>query len=117
MKPEGLVLRLPNSELAIVDVKKLRDYCLNPEHLQGQHKARVFAAALNLTISAAGILSDLLLEAAQSENAEPAKQDNYGQRYIIDFEVVRQGKTARVRSAWIIRRDENFPRLITCYVL
>ena len=39
---------LPNAEKAVVDISKLRDYCLNPNHEVGKHKARVFSAALNL---------------------------------------------------------------------
>lgn len=34
-------MKLPNSEKAFVDVAKLRDYSLNPEHESGGHKARV----------------------------------------------------------------------------
>lgn len=30
----------------MVDIAKLRDYCLNPLHDEGKHKARVFASAL-----------------------------------------------------------------------
>ena len=76
------ILKLPNGEQAVVEIEKLRDYCLNPEHLQGQHKARVFAASLNLTIQDAETLRTMLLTAAKNEEATPTKQDNYGQRYI-----------------------------------
>jgi len=41
-------MRLPNPERAVVDIAKLADYCLNPKHEDGKHKARVFAAALGL---------------------------------------------------------------------
>ncbi len=37
-------MRLPNAELPIVDLHKLRGYCLNITHPRGRHKARVFAA-------------------------------------------------------------------------
>jgi len=39
-------MKLPNPERAIVDLKKLRDYCLSSEHPRGRHKARMFAAIL-----------------------------------------------------------------------
>jgi len=39
---------LPNGDRAIVDIAKLTDYCLNPQHEDGKHKARVFASALGL---------------------------------------------------------------------
>ena len=38
-------MKLPNGDRAVIDIAKLRDYCLSPDHLRGRHKARVFAAA------------------------------------------------------------------------
>ena len=35
---------VPNAERAAVDIRKLHDYCLNPLHDDGKHKARLFAA-------------------------------------------------------------------------
>ncbi|MGH8551235.1 MAG: DUF6883 domain-containing protein [Methylococcales bacterium] len=43
--------------------------------------------------------------------------DAYGQRYVVDFEMLRGGRKATVRSSWIIRTQENFPRLTSCFVL
>lgn len=40
--------RLPNYEHALIDDNKLRNYCLNPDHPVGKHKAKVFLAALKL---------------------------------------------------------------------
>jgi hypothetical protein len=34
--------RLPNYEKAIIPDEKIYDYCLNPNHERGKHKARVF---------------------------------------------------------------------------
>jgi hypothetical protein len=39
-------MKLPNGERAVVDIRKLRDYCLSAKHRRGRHKARVFEAAL-----------------------------------------------------------------------
>jgi hypothetical protein len=39
------------------------------------------------------------------------------QRYLIDFELSRDMKNARIRSVWIVRKGANFPRLVTCYVI
>ena len=41
-------MRLPNADRAMIDLAKLRDYCLNPLHPEGKHTARVFAAVLNI---------------------------------------------------------------------
>jgi hypothetical protein len=41
-------MKLPNAEKAFIDNKKLLDYCLNPLHEEGKHKARVFQSALGI---------------------------------------------------------------------
>jgi len=109
--------KLPNPEQVIIDIDKLAGYCMNMEHQDGQHKARVFKSALNLGIEDIEILRTALIQAVHNNMAIPTKQNAYGQKYIIDFEMSHSGKKAKVRSAWIVRNDENFPRLVTCYVL
>ncbi len=100
-----------------MDIAKLRDYSLNPAHKEGRHKARVFASALGLEVSDSGWLSERLLEAARQQDCQPWKRTEHGQRYLIDFVVARQGKSARIRSVWNVRPAEDFPRLVTCYVI
>ena len=109
-------MRLPNGEQAIVDIRKLRDYCLNPNNPRGSNKARVFARALGITAKSADTLRLKLLEIAASEKAAIGELDNYGQRYTIDFEMATEVGTATVRSGWIILQSETIPRFTTCYV-
>jgi len=71
-------VKLPGAEFATVDIGKLREYCLNPNHLGGGHKCRVFAAALNLTQSEAELLRDELLRAAREVDATEGVADQYG---------------------------------------
>ena len=54
-------MEIPNADSAVVDIRKLRDYCLNPTHDEGKHKAHLFAAALNMTANDAEELRDALL--------------------------------------------------------
>ena|SRR5438552_1829984 len=110
-------MKLPNGESAVVDIVKLREYCLSLEHPRGHHKARVFAAVLGLTADHAEQLREALLEAARISDAKTADQDAYGQRYVIDFIMNGPGGEAQVRSSWIVRTEEVFPRLTSCYVL
>jgi hypothetical protein len=110
-------MKLPNAECAFVDIAKLRDYSLNPEHKEGKHKARVFAASLGLGIEDAEWLRNKLLEIAKIENCRLGRKTEYGQRYLIDFDVSHGAKSTRLRSSWIVRTGENVPRLVTCYVL
>ena len=110
-------MKLPNADRAFVDVLKLRDYSLSAEHEEGKHKARVFEDALSLKSDDADWLRQKLLDVAKDEDCRMGRKSDYGQRYVIDFGLSREGKTARVRSAWIIRMGEDFPRLVTCYVI
>lgn len=109
-------MKLPGADRAIVDTAKLRDYCLDPHHPRGRHKARVFASALGLTQADAEILRDALLAAAREESAVPGNSDEYGDRYTIDFEMENAGRYATIRSGWIVLRDETQPRLTSCFV-
>jgi hypothetical protein len=110
-------MRLPNGKRAIVDIRKLRDYCLNPDSPRGKNKARVFAAALGITAADAQEFRERLLEAARTGQASLGELDMYGQRYTIDFEMETDVGKAVVRSGWIILHRERVPRLTTCYVL
>lgn len=52
LESENLV-RMPNAERAVVDTRKLRDYCLSADHPRGRHKARVFQSVLGFTSAGA----------------------------------------------------------------
>jgi hypothetical protein len=108
-------MRLPNPQRAIVDIEKLAGYCLNPQHEDGKHKARVFASALGITRTDAEWLRQRLSEAAFLD-ASPAGTVRFGELYVIDFQLRTAAGAATVRSGWIVRSNENIPRLTTCYV-
>lgn len=110
-------MRIPNAEDAFVDIRKLRGYALNPEHRVGRHKARLFSALLDMSVDNAKALRDILLEVVRTYDAVLGKQDEHGQRYRIDFTISWHGKRAKVRSAWNVRPQEDFPRLVTCFPL
>ena len=102
---------------AKVDLAKLRDYCLSLSHPEGKHKARVFFAALGITAEDADWLREELLAAALREECQPGLITEHGRRFTIDFSVRRAHHEAQIRSGWIIRKGENFARLVSCYVL
>lgn len=109
-------MKLPNGERAVVDDSKLRQYCLSPLHWQGRHKAKVFAS-VGIGQDDSAILKEALLSAARESEAATGAATPYGQRYIIDFDLFRHGRTVTIRSAWTVRTGESVPRLTTCYVL
>ena len=109
-------MKLPNGDRAVVDIRKLEEYCLNPQHLRGRNKARVFAA-VGLQYSDAEALRMKLLSAAADNDTLPGSPSPFGARYIIDFDLEWKNRLIRVRSTWIIRTGEALPRLTSCYVL
>lgn len=110
-------MRLPNADRALVDIRKLRDYCLDPSHPRGQHKARVFWAALGLTRGDADGLQEAILAAVRAEEAHATGQDEFGARYVVDFTMLGSLGQRTVRTAWIVRNGEDYPRLVSCHVL
>jgi len=112
-----MTTRLPHSDEAILDIRKIEDYCLNPSHLRGRHKARVFREALDLQRSDASWLRDVLLETARSSEAFQVAEDAWGTHWRLDVTIRRQGTSAVIRTIWIVRTGENAPRFVTCWVL
>jgi len=110
-------MKLPGGTAAIVEIAKLRDYCLDPHHPRGRYKARVFLSALGLTQRDAEFLRAALIQAAKEAEAIAGVSDEYGDRYRLDFEIYRGDRHATVRSAWIVLRGEAAPRLTSCFVL
>ncbi|MEG5019353.1 MULTISPECIES: DUF6883 domain-containing protein [Microcoleus] len=108
---------IPNAENAVIDIRKLRDYCLNPEHDDGKHKARLFSSILGMTPDNAEELRQILVEVIQTHEAQLGRRDGFGQRYTLDFTIEWQNRSATLRSGWIIEHDSEIPRLTTCYPL
>lgn len=74
-------MKLPNYEKAIVDDAKLLDYCLDPEHKIGKHKARVFQSALHINLDNFYILKNAILKAVLTEHAVFTNKIAYGDLY------------------------------------
>ncbi len=110
-------MKIPNAEHAIVDLRKLRDYCLNSQHNKGKNKARLFASLLGMNSNDAGELRKALLEAVRKQDAQLGDKDAYGQRYTLDFMLTWQGKQATIRSGWIIETNSDLPKLTTAFPL
>jgi hypothetical protein len=106
----------PELQSRRVDLKKLEQYSLNPHHGAGRHKARVFRAALGLTIQQAEWLMEQLLVMACKGDAVAGPPSPFGRKYVMDANVIHQGRTAIVRTVWMIENGTDFPRLISSYV-
>ena len=110
-------MKLPNGERADLGTK-IEDYVLNPSHWEGRHKARVFESMLGITRSNQQVLREAILAyAVNSEEVEVFGDNGYGTLYVLRFPLTIAHRTAMILTAWIIRHEEDFPRLITCYIL
>ncbi|MCY7422402.1 MAG: hypothetical protein LH478_11745 [Chitinophagaceae bacterium] len=107
---------LPNADRAIVNVEKITDYALNFEHFEGKNKARVFASVFGLTKLNAGDLIKAIREVILKTEAVKQSESAYGIKYAVDFEFTFNYKTGTIRTGWIVEKNDNIPRLITCYV-
>jgi uncharacterized protein DUF6883 len=88
-------MSLPNSRKAVVEIHKLRNYSLNSNHPVGKHKARVFAAALGITIEDAEWLRERALEVATSGDARGPSPSVFGDKYVIDSLLEYEGNQQR----------------------
>ena len=110
-------MRLPDAEHAVVDIRKLADYCLSETHPRGRHNARVFRADLGLRLYNADWLRDVLLAAARVNEAEYLATDAWGEQWRLDVRIVWQGRRASVRTVWLVRAGETSRRFVTAWVL
>jgi Domain of unknown function (DUF6883) len=108
---------MPNCNRAIIDLRKIEGYCLDPAHPRGRHKARVLRSALGLGQPEAVWLRDALLQGARTNAAERLDIDMWGSRWRIDVPIRRHEKHAVVRTLWLVRTGEDVPRFLTCWVL
>jgi len=110
-------MKLPGGDKALVDLEKLTNYCLSPVHPRGKHKARVFQSACGLTEENAEFMLQQLLDAAEQGEAVETSVDAFGRRYMIECVIAGPTGRALVRTAWIIRRNEDYPRFVSAYVI
>jgi hypothetical protein len=110
--------QLPNADRAVLDLRKVDDYCLNPAHPRGRHKARVFRDALGIGQNEAGWLRQTLLAGVRNADAVMLADDAFGTRWRVDVPVARQERRVVIRTIWIVRGGEQqVPRFVTCWVL
>lgn len=99
-----------------IDIRKLRDYCLNPGHPLGKHKARMFLKHLHIKQDEASVLLKKMKETALKSVFKFEYEDQYGKRYSADLNIKINDNHAIVKTYWIIGQKEQIPSLVTCYV-
>lgn len=107
---------LPNYKRAFIASEKISDYCLNLNHPVGKDKAIVFKSVLNFTENDTNFLIAAILAELYNNECIPGIQDEYGKRYSVEIKIRNLDKEAIIRTGWIIKNNENFPRFTTCFI-
>lgn len=107
-----------NSESIEIPPAKLTEYALNPNHIDGKHKAKVFETTLGYTLDN---YQDLIDNVYRNINKFPFSQigsNDQGKLFRCDIAMRGpNGKTAVVRTGWITENDSGLYRLTTIFVL
>ncbi|SMO66780.1 DUF6883 domain-containing protein [Gracilimonas mengyeensis] len=106
---------LPNYQNAIIPDEKLRNYCLDFDHRTGKHKAILFQSILNFEKKDYKELKKLILEGVSMHEAVLRNKDRFGKRYFVDISL-NEIYSHILRTAWIIKNEEENPILTTCYL-
>lgn len=108
---------LPNFRNAKIDIRKLSEYALNPDHPVGGHKARVFESALGYKKDHANALLDQIYKKLPQYEAIPGRVDQFGQRYTVDIQITGiNGNATIVRTGWILKQGSTIPELTTLFI-
>jgi hypothetical protein len=109
-------VRLPRAHEAVTPTPKLVNWALDLTHERGQHKARVFASALGITVGHWRYLHNQILAAIPTAEVRGTRITPFG----VAYEVVvmidgLNGKTLPVVTTWMLEPDEP-PRLTSTWV-
>ena len=106
-------MNLVNAERAVVDPAKVRDYLLSTVHPVGRFKAAL-SVALGYSADRWEVLRDDILTLAQTGIASPGQHSPNGRKFELDGILTGpSGRSAAVRTMWILRPEEQFPRFVT----
>jgi hypothetical protein len=115
---EGAGELLPNVKKVTVDTRKVTEYALNPNNTSGgANKAQVFESALGYNQSNSSHIMQQIQSKLPTSNAILGTADKYGQRFTVDIPITGpNGKTAIVRTGWILEPGSGVPRMTTIFV-
>lgn len=108
---------LPNYGKAVISENKLSGYTLNKLHKTGKNKALAFEKALGYNISNKDLLIQQVRDGLGRFPAKKREKTKYGQPFEVSMRLKGpNGKTAKVKTAWIVEEGEKNPRLVSIYV-
>ena len=108
-------MRLPGADKLVVERGKIADYLLNAAHPDNGGKAEFFER-FGFRRSEWKVLADALLALAHKVEVTQSMKSPHGQKYVVVGRIESpNGKTASVRTIWIVDKGLNIARLVTAY--
>lgn len=95
---------------------KLEDYCLNPFHPDGKHKAKVFEKALGITQNNSTELKKMVLESAEYGEVTKYQINDFGRTYRVEYEIQGVNQREVLCTLWIVHKSDERPYLTSCFV-
>lgn len=108
-------MKIPNSDRAWIPREKLVGYLLSTSHPVGSAKAGFFRS-FGFDEQNVELLEIGLLRIAHISDVDVAIDSPYGTKYELtgDLETP-SGRTATIRTVWIVEIDEQDPRFVTAF--
>lgn len=111
----GNNIEWPEEQDDASDRDKIVEYLLNREHPDNGGKAEFFIA-LGFDSDNWHNLATALRSLARESLVSRTVESVHGNKYIVDGRIeTPSGRTANVRTVWIIDKAETTPRLVTAY--
>jgi hypothetical protein len=108
-------VKLPNSDRAFIEPTKISGYLLSGSHPVGRFKASFFFS-LGYTEHQWERLRNDLLALVLTNEAEPGNESVFGRKYEVGGMLVGpSGRSAEIRTVWIVEKEGAPPRFVTAY--
>ncbi|MFQ3645992.1 MAG: DUF6883 domain-containing protein [Aggregatilineales bacterium] len=107
---------LPNAQAAVVPMRKITDYLLSLENLNGRAKARFFLAFGFDKQNWQKLAEALKQHAVDNEVTSIVDRGAFGVNYVVEGRLrTPDGRDPDVRVIWTIDNGDDTPRLVSAY--
>lgn len=107
--------RVPRSEDASIDERKLTQYLLNPAHPRGSGKARAFALLGYTSENWHALEQELLSKLPYAPGRLDRSYGAYGEGWEAVLTIEGPEASRNIRTIWRIREAGAAPRFVTAY--
>ena len=108
-------MKLPNNEEAYVPISKLIDYLLSETHISGKSKSKFFRM-FGFNETNLEMLEQGLLAIAKTQDVVEITTSPHGTKYKIDGSLFTPiNRFVRVKTVWIVEKDQDIPRFVTAH--